>query len=453
MPSIERRRHRRGIARPTRTVLVAGAVLVLLVAALVGGALRAGSQSSAYQRAIDRSYAAQMRPIVAQSNVLDHQVRAMLAGVSRDSRMVLEATLDTLVRSAASLANRAETAASPAPSAGAGGDVARAMAQRARAMVMLRSAVNRLLGMAPLPVVGSPGPSSARTSLPALSSAGAADLLARAGALLQASDRSYASGRRALRAAPGKAALPPSVWAAGTVAWTSSSALALVDELEGSPTLAPVHRVALVAHALALTPAPVPPAAPTQGGTAVTLPPTGRIVVTAVVANHGDVFERGIVVRAEVRPSGAGAPRVRSARITLAARSSESQVLPALPVVPGRSYTVTVTVTPPVANTAGTVTADTISIRVAPPSTATVGQLYPSKGRGSGGTSVTILGSGFTWVRAVVFGAAKARFKVISSTQIIAVAPPGTGTVTVRVDNAGGPSPASPGDRFTYRKL
>lgn len=430
--------------------IAAGAVLVLVLAVLVGGALRAGSQSGAYRTAIDRSYAAQIRPIVARSSILDHQLRAMLTGVPRDSRMVLEATLDTLVRSARALAEMAATAASPAPSGGAGEDVARGMAQRAQAIETLRSVVDRLLGMAPLPVAGSPGSPPTPSSPPALSSADAADLLARAGSLLVASDRSYAAGRRALRLAPGNAALPPSVWAAGTVAWTSSSALAFVDELEGSPALSPVHRVELVAHALVVTPAPVPSAAPAPGGAPAVLPPTGRIVVTAVVANDGDVPERGIVVRAEVRPSGAGAPSVRSVRLTLGARSTESEILPALPVLPGRGYTVTVTVVPPVANTAGTVTTDTLSFSVAPPSTATVGQLYPVKGRTSGGTAVTILGSGFTWVSAVVFGGAKAHFKVISSTQITAFAPPGSGTVAVRVDNPGGPSPASPGDRFTY---
>ena len=189
------------------------------------------------------------------------------------------------------------------------------------------------------------------------------------------------------------------------------------------------------------------------------LPPTGRIGLSVVVANDGNVTERGIVVRASVRSagqpaatgSGAGAEHSEtSSRVALSPGSSISVTLPAIPVVPGRRYTIAVSVDPPIPDTQGAVTSDAVSGRVAPPASPTVGQLLPAKG--PGGTGVTILGSGFTWVRTVTFGHTAARFRVVSSAQITVVAPPGSGTVAVHVTNAGGSSASTPADLFRYRR-
>jgi IPT/TIG domain len=88
-------------------------------------------------------------------------------------------------------------------------------------------------------------------------------------------------------------------------------------------------------------------------------------------------------------------------------------------------------------------------VTITPPPTVT--GLAPASG--PDGTSVLITGTGFTvdtnWVK---FGAATAglRFDVLSDTEIIAVAPPGSGTVHVTVSTPGGTSVASPADEFTY---
>ncbi|GGJ62270.1 IPT/TIG domain-containing protein [Streptomyces brasiliensis] len=67
--------------------------------------------------------------------------------------------------------------------------------------------------------------------------------------------------------------------------------------------------------------------------------------------------------------------------------------------------------------------------------------ISPSQGPSSGGTTVTLTGTGFTGVTAVRFGAVAATsFSAGGSTQIVAVAPPGTGTVTVTVTNGDGTS-------------
>jgi hypothetical protein len=71
----------------------------------------------------------------------------------------------------------------------------------------------------------------------------------------------------------------------------------------------------------------------------------------------------------------------------------------------------------------------------------------------SGGTSVTITGTGFTGATAVSFGSTAAQsFTVTSGTSITAVSPPvaAAGTVDVTVTDAGGTSATSAADQFTF---
>jgi CshA-type fibril repeat protein len=81
-----------------------------------------------------------------------------------------------------------------------------------------------------------------------------------------------------------------------------------------------------------------------------------------------------------------------------------------------------------------------------------VTSISPASGSTDGGTSVSIDGTGFTAATAVDFGSAAATaFTVDSATKIIATAPPrSAGTVDIRVTTAGGTSPASSADRFTF---
>ncbi len=77
--------------------------------------------------------------------------------------------------------------------------------------------------------------------------------------------------------------------------------------------------------------------------------------------------------------------------------------------------------------------------------------ITPVTGPASGGTKVTITGTGFTGASGVSFGGSVASFTVASSTSISATAPARAGgTVDVTVTNAGGASRTSSADRFTY---
>jgi hypothetical protein len=84
--------------------------------------------------------------------------------------------------------------------------------------------------------------------------------------------------------------------------------------------------------------------------------------------------------------------------------------------------------------------------------TARLTAISARSGPTSGGTSVTITGTGFTGVTTVSFGPTAApSFTVTSSTSITAVSPAlPPGTVDVTVSNAGGRSATSAADQFTF---
>ena len=90
----------------------------------------------------------------------------------------------------------------------------------------------------------------------------------------------------------------------------------------------------------------------------------------------------------------------------------------------------------------------TASTPITPP---TVTSVSPTSGSTTGGTSVTITGTGFTGATAVKFGSTSAGSYTISSdTQITATAPAGSGTVDVTVTTSAGTSATSAADQFTY---
>jgi hypothetical protein len=63
----------------------------------------------------------------------------------------------------------------------------------------------------------------------------------------------------------------------------------------------------------------------------------------------------------------------------------------------------------------------------------TITSLSPTSGPTTGGTSVTITGTGFSGPATVLFGGTATTFTIDSTTQITAIAPAGTGTVQVTV--------------------
>ncbi|MBF6340968.1 IPT/TIG domain-containing protein [Nocardia abscessus] len=98
-----------------------------------------------------------------------------------------------------------------------------------------------------------------------------------------------------------------------------------------------------------------------------------------------------------------------------------------------------------VANAGGTSNGFPYTYVVAVP---VIASIFPNSGPATGGTLVVLVGTGFSGATAVNFGATPATFFIgVSSTLIIAIAPPGTGTVPVTVTTPAGTSPGVP---FTY---
>jgi hypothetical protein len=126
--------------------------------------------------------------------------------------------------------------------------------------------------------------------------------------------------------------------------------------------------------------------------------------------------------------------------------TSPTTVLAASP--PGTG-TVNVTVTTP-GGTSAASPADQYVYVSNPP---TVTSISPTSGPVTGGTVVTITGSGFTDAEAVDFGPANpaTTFSIVNDLTILATAPVGQlGTFDVQVSNPNGNSPTTSADQFTY---
>lgn len=363
-------RRRRRAHRSIVLVLVGGGALL---AVLIGGALRIGGASGPYWQSIDRSYAAQGRVLVDQSNRAKVQLSRVLGAMASQSRRQVQAELDLLVRATGETAQAAAALEPPAPWGGLGSEFAGAMADRSRAVARLRSTVEGLLGMSP-PSGGTGGAASSgsqpSSAISALSRGAAARALGDVGRLLERADRSYAAVRRAFRHAPGAPRLPVSTWVTDPGAWASGPVATVVDRLLRSPTLAPVRQVVLLTDAVSVTPPAVPQPPQAPGATSL-LGPTRSVTVTAVVANQGNVAERHLELTASVRPLAGGAEVRRSTTVSLSPGRSVAVRLPPLPVVPGHSYDLTVSVTPPAGQAPGGATSQTYALEVAPTGTTT----------------------------------------------------------------------------------
>ncbi len=83
--------------------------------------------------------------------------------------------------------------------------------------------------------------------------------------------------------------------------------------------------------------------------------------------------------------------------------------------------------------------------------TPSVTKLSPHSGPARGGTTVMITGTGLAFVRGVWFGSHRATsVRVLSARQIKVSAPPGSGTVRVKVITAGGTTASVAADHYTY---
>jgi hypothetical protein len=178
-------------------------------------------------------------------------------------------------------------------------------------------------------------------------------------------------------------------------------------------------------------------------------PPT----VTGIDPNNGLNSGGGIVAITGTGFGGAGLLGVTAVSFGTTAATSFSVVSPTIlnATVPARTGTVDVTVT-----TGGGVSATSPADQytyIVPPVPKVTGN-SPNSGPSTGGTIVSISGTGFTYASAVKFGAnAASKFTVSNDGLITATAPAGNlGTVHVTVATGSGTSATSTADQFTYTK-
>ena len=358
-------------------MLVGIAVAVTVV--LVGGSLLAvHTQSQGYRTDTTSGYAALADPVAAASTVTGARLSALMAGAPTltneqfpfTARGVLQQGLDAAVRQTADQASEASTIASPPPVAGLSGRFTQVMEQRASATEQLRTTIDGLLGMRPLPVAGEPGANTPTGQATLISADQAAAEMAAEGRMLEEADTAYRSLRVTAAAQHPTVRLRPSVWVPpplSTAPLGSSALGSTATALASSTALVPFHH--LVVTAVGLSPPAVPsggpgtvstscitPASTVPGATPTVVPPTSTITALVTVTNCGNVVESGVTVTASAvpaDPAGAAPPPAGGqggrahAVVAIASGSSTALDLGPLPVADGHHYTVTVSVSLP----------------------------------------------------------------------------------------------------------
>lgn len=185
------------------------------------------------------------------------------------------------------------------------------------------------------------------------------------------------------------------------------------------------------------SPGPVPVTVVSPAGTSnatVSYTYTANLpTVTAVSPSAGPTSGGTTVTLTGTNFTGATAVRFGPNNATSFTVNSSTQITAVSP--PGATGAAPVTVTTP----SGTSAVSPAAYFYYAPLPA-LALLSPDAGPTSGGTSVTLTGGNLSNATAVQFGASAATFTVVSSTQIVADAPPGSGIVNVTVTTPGGTS-------------
>jgi hypothetical protein len=340
-PLLSRRRSRRRSRSGRVVVLVA---IALVLGLFIGGLTQIASQSHGYDDASNRSLAALGSVTAQESSTSAATLRHLWTTMPGLTRPALQSDLDTLVRQTAAQSVAANRAALPAPTGSLPADFAGVFATRARAMSSVRSAIDGLLGLHPLPVAGQPGGDQLAATPTLLSATQATTRIADAGAALIGADRAYRSLRVALVHAAGRAHLPASTWVNDAQTWQVGAVAEQVDLLAASTSLAATQDLALTT--VRLSPPALPTAAGTASGTSV-LSPTSTVMVTVVLSNLGSVDQPHAAVQFALAPLTGGATVTTVRRAPVAAGGSVTLDTVTFKVKSGRAYQLAVAVVLP----------------------------------------------------------------------------------------------------------
>jgi hypothetical protein len=284
--------------------------------------------------------------LVDRSNATGASLRRLMGAMPDQNRQTLQVELDDI---AAQAGDQAARAAFLATGGGVQGRFATVFADRAQSADQVRSAIDGLLDLRPLPVAGAPAAPATGAAMPTLSSSQATDRIAAAGRLLAQADRSYQVLRRSLADMAGHARLPASRWISTPSTWQIGALATQVDLVATSTTLAATPQLGL--SVVQITPPAVPsPTGVVTPGVSV-LSPTKTVVLNVVLTNDGSVDEPHASVTFTLArlPTGATATTRRAASV-LATRSVTLAPV-TFAVKPGSNYQLTVAITVPAGQT------------------------------------------------------------------------------------------------------
>ena len=349
------RRSRRRSNRSTAGIALAVVLALVLGGLAVNGVVKGASDSKSYLELVNRSFVAQANVIVARQQTQAKELDRILARAPKMTRHELAGSLEALMISTQADATAAENSLPPNPTGQLGQRFVHLIGQRAIAVHVFGLTIERLLGIAVTP----PGATSPKVR-PLLTTTVATARLTGAGASLGRADEQVGPLRYSFAHAPGHALLHRSVFVADRAAVSPAAMATFVSELEASSSLAIVHQLELSSVALR------PAALPTSTAQTTNLPPATKLRVTALLTNAGTVTEPGIVVTATIAPVSGGRPASVRAGGTAQPGGSLAVALPPMPLSPGTTVTLTITVTTPPGQSDSSTLSQTFTLVVAP---------------------------------------------------------------------------------------
>jgi hypothetical protein len=384
-PGGRRRRRRPSGLRHALRWLPLTLLAVVVVGLIVGSLADVGARSAPYRASTDQAYGALATSVVAASNSTGKALASLMAKAPTETNAALPFTaraqlqdgLDEAVSATAAQSAQAEAIATPAPAGAVAAQFAAVMGERAAAAERLRSTIDQLLGMSPLPVAGAPSSTAVVRNGPLLSPTQASVAMGAAGAAFEQADARYRDLLADIRRNHYRIRLPSSVWVPAPQSTAPLGAVQLdatAPALDASVALAPFHH--LVVTAVGLEPPAVPPT-PTSPDAAsgvigvscgnaqsippsaapTILPPTPTLAVKATITNCGTVAESDVSVTATVAlldlPGTAAPPRrsqggTKRTKVTLRSGGAVALTFGPFPVADGHRYVVTVAIAIPV---------------------------------------------------------------------------------------------------------
>jgi hypothetical protein len=319
--------------------VVAVVVIVVVIGVVVIASLaEINAQSAPFRKMVNRSFGALASPLVNSSTQTGRELATTMKGAAgtQSSRPALQQMLDQAVTEATDQANSAAELVPPAAVGSLDQQLVAVFNERAAAATAMRTTVDGLLGMVPLPVAGAPVSSSTAAPAPPLTTAQAVTALSAVAAQISKADADYAAVRRALARAPGPVRLPRSSWVTGppaTAPLGPTQLAAAPPALAASSALLAVHQ--LLISAVGLSPPPVgsagtvgdncqnPSSRPAVAPPTI-LPPTKQLSAQVTVTNCGSVNENGVVVSMSVQLAPGSPPPTTTTTTTSPARGSTS---------------------------------------------------------------------------------------------------------------------------------